>query len=183
MTKEKKIGLLNQCIAQKQIARVYFKYDRNYYYFYPNEVNEKFLLAQEEDDFLLDGYHIRKVSHMTKVEIKDDLCAEINVWNGVAKQIQHPGIDISSWHLIFTDLQKQPGFVIIEDDINEQFAIGKIEKVYLRHLLFRPFGANGVWQEDSLTIPYQTITHVAWNTRYTDNWEKYLAEKDSADQA
>ena len=181
MTKEKKIELLTQSAAQAQIARVYFKYDSNYYYFYSNEVNGKFLLAQEEDDFQLDGYHIRKIAHMTKVEIKDDLCAQINEWNGVTKQIHHPGIDISSWYTIFTALQKQPGFVIIEDDIGEQFAIGKIAKVGYRYLVLEHFDANGIWHDDPLTIPYASITHVAWNTRYTNTWEAYLASKEAAE--
>ena len=114
---------------------------------------------------------------MTKVEIKDDLCAEINVWNGVAEQVERPEIDLSSWVSIFTDLQKLPGFLIIEDEINGQFVIGKIEKVCRRQLLFRHFDADGVWTEAPYIIPYSSITHVAWNTRYANNWAVFLASR------
>ena len=139
MKKEKKISLLKECADSKKIARVYSNYDSNYYYFYPNEVSDKYLLAQEENDFQLDGFHIRKISQITKVEIKDDLCSEINVWNGVVNQIHNPNIDISSWHSIFTALQNMNRFIIIEDEINEQFAIGRIVKVCKHHLVFDHF--------------------------------------------
>ena len=175
--KEKKLLLLKECLNTKKLARVYFSYAPYYYYFYPNDVSNKFLLAQEENDFQLDGYHVRKISHMSRVQIKDDLCSEINIWNGVADQVRSPGIDISSWHSIFSDLQKLKGFIIIEDEINGQFAIGKIIKVCKHHLKFRHFDAEGIWEEEPQTIPYSSITHVAWNTRYTDNWEGFLASK------
>lgn len=177
MKKVEKIKILDECIASKKLARVFFTYDSNYYYFYPNIVNDKFLLAQEEDDFLLDGYHVRRISHIRKVEIKDDLCPAINEWNGVATQISKPHIDISSWKSLLSDLRDLGCFIIIEDDINEQFAMGRIEKTCTRYIVFRSLDADGIWQEDPLIIPYSTITHVAWNTRYSNNWEKYMASK------
>lgn len=176
MKKENKISILRECKDKTQMARVFFKYDPVYYYYYPNEVNDKFVLGQKEDDFILDGYHIRKVSHITRVEIKDDLCTTINARNGVAGQVHSPGIDISSWNTIFEDLRKHQGFLIIEDDINRQFAIGVVLEVKKNHLLLRQFDANGIWQEDLLKIPYSSITHVAWDTRYAKNWYDFLNE-------
>lgn len=182
MKKEDKIAILDKCKNETSMARVYLKYDSNYFYYYPNDVNEHFLLAQEENDFLLDGFHIRKISHITKVEIKDDLCQTINIWNGITKQVYNPHIDLSSWQSIFMRLRGFSGFLIIEDNINEQFAIGKIVKVNKRNLIFRQFGADGVWQEGMLTIPYSSITHVAWDTRYANNWFDYLNHRDKGPQ-
>jgi hypothetical protein len=65
--------------------------------YYPLAVNDDFFLGQEEDDFLLDGYHIRRTSQLRKAEIKEDLCQTINQWNGVADQVHPTDIDISSW--------------------------------------------------------------------------------------
>lgn len=177
MKKEKIIRLLKECADSKKIARVWFSYDSYYYYFYPDEVTDRFLLAQEENDFQLDGFHIRKISHITKLQIKDDLCSEINKWNGVAEQVRNPNIDLSSWHSIFTALMDLKRFIIIEDEMNGRFAIGRIEKVCKHHLLFRHFDADGIWQEEPLKILYSSITHAAWNTRYTDNWEGYLESR------
>ncbi len=182
MKKEDKIAILDKCKSGTSIARVYLKYDSNYFYYYPNDVNEHFLLAQEENDFLLDGFHIRKISHITKVEMKDDLCQKINIWNGITKQVYNPHIDLSSWQSIFMSLRDFSGFLIIEDNINEQFAIGKIIKVNKRNLIFRQFGADGIWQEGTLTIPYSSITHVAWDTRYSNNWFDYLNHRNKDQQ-
>jgi len=174
MKRQEKLDLLCSAITNIQICRCYYTYDENYYYYYPNAVNEKFFLGQEENDFLLDGYHIRKISQLKKVEIKDDKCNEINKLNGLTNEINMPDVDITSWQTIFNSLKKLDTFVIIEDAIGEKYEIGIIEKVFNNKLYFRCFDADGNWDEDTIIIPYSTITNVAWNTRYTKNWEKYM---------
>ena len=72
------ISLIFSSIGTTKIMRMYFKYDEDYWYYYPNAVNERFVLGQEENDFELDGYHIRKISDLTKAQIKEDLCERIN---------------------------------------------------------------------------------------------------------
>ena len=174
MKKQEKIDLIKKGIDEKLICRCYFTYDENYYYYYPNAVNDKFILGQEEDDFILDGYSIRKISHLKKVQIKDDKCGEINKMLGVTEQICNPGIDISSWKSIFEDLSKLDVYLIIENEIDGEFAIGKIEKVLKNKLYFQSFDADGVWDEDGLEIPYSKITTVTWNCRYAKYWQMYL---------
>lgn len=174
MTKEQKIAILNECKDKTKIACVCFKYDKNRYYYYPNEINGSFLLAQEEKDFQLDGFHIRKLSHITKVEMESGLYSAINVWNGVTKQIAAPEINLSSWETVFDKLRYQNDYLIIEDEINGLFAIGKVVKVNRGYLTLREFDADGVWQEDLLIIRYSSITHVAWGTRYSQSWYAYL---------
>ena len=174
MKKQEKIDLIKKGIDEKLICRCYFTYDENYYYYYPNAVNDKFILGQKEDDFILDGYSIRKISHLKKVQIKDDKCGEINKMLGVTEQICNPGIDISSWKSIFEDLSKLDVYLIIENEIDGEFAIGKIEKVLKNKLYFQPFDADGVWDEDGLEIPYSKITSVTWGDRYSKYWQMYL---------
>ena len=174
MKKKKVIKILNKGIELTEICCCYFTYDKNYYCYYPNLVNEKFLVGQEEDDFLLDGYHIRKISQLKRVEIKDDLCNIINKSNGLTKKVEAPNINISSWRSIFNSLKKLNKFIIIEDAINEQFAIGLIKKIGKRKVHFYDFDADGIWQENLLEIPYSSITSVSWGTRYAENWENYL---------
>ena len=177
MKKQEKIDIIKHGISQKEICRCYFTYDENYFYYYPNAVNEKFILGQEEGDFLLNGYNIRKTSQLKKVEIKDDKCNEINILIGLTKQIKSPNVDISSWNSIFTSLKQLDKFIIIEDAINEQFAIGLIEKVYKNKINFRTFDTDGLWDSDFTEIPFSSITNVAWETRYTKNWEEYLRNR------
>lgn len=174
MRKQEKIDVIRKAVDETLLCRCYFTYDDNYYYYYPNAVNDRFMLGQEEEDFLLDGYCIRKISHLKKVEIKDDKCNEINRMIGITNQIVNPGIDISSWQSVFKDLSRLDTYIQIEDAFNEQFAIGVIEKVLKDRLYFKTFDADGVWDEDSLEIRYSQITSVHWGTRYAHYWKHYL---------
>ena len=174
MTKQEKLKILVQGIESVEICRCYFTYDNNYFYYYINAVNDKFILGQEEDDFLLDGYAIRKMSHLKKVEHKDDACNRINKVIGLTNEIKMPDIDITSWQTIFLSLKKIDTFIIIENAIEEEFYIGTIESVLKNKLRFRYFGADGTWNTNAIEIPYSKITNVLWNTRYSNTWHRYL---------
>ncbi len=177
MRKQQKIDTIQKGIEDKSICRCYFSYESHYFYCYPNAVNEKFIMGQEEDDFLLDGYFIRKLSQLTKVETKSDKCIEINRMIGITDQVAHPGVDISSWRSIFEDLSRVDTFVIIEDATNGQFAIGSIVKVLKDKLYFKHFDAMGEWDPEELEIRYSQISGVEWGTRYDRYWKKYLEQK------
>ena len=174
MKKQEKINLIQKAIQETVICRCYFVYDQNYFYYYPNAVNEKFFLGQEEDDFLLDGYCIRKISQLKKVEVKDDKCQEINELFGITDQVADPGIDISSWQSIFESLSKLDTYIQIEDAFGELFAIGIIQKVLKDKLYFKHFDADGIWDEADLEIRYSQITSVSWGTRYAQYWKRYM---------
>lgn len=179
MKKQEKLDIIREAIERPQICRCYFTYSDVYFYYYPNAVNDKFLLGQEEEDFLLDGYCIRKISQLKKVEIKDDKCNEINRLIGLTKELAMPDVDITNWQTIFNSLQKLNKFIIIEDDINEQFAIGIIEKTFKNKLYFKSFDADGIWDDAGLEIPYSQITSVKWACRYSDIWQKYMSNHSS----
>ena len=174
MKKQEKINLIQKAIQETVICRCYFVYDQNYFYYYPNAVNEKFFLGQEEDDFLLDGYCIRKISQLKKIEVKDDKCQEINKLFGITDQVVDPGIDINSWQSIFESLSKLDTYIQIEDAFGEQFAIGIIQKVLKDKLYFKHFDADGIWDEADLEIRYSQITSVCWGTRYAQYWKRYM---------
>ena len=174
MKKQDKIDLLRRGIDGQLICRCFFTYDDNYYYYYPHAVSDKFLLGQEEDDFLLDGYCIRKLSQLKKVEIKDDQCGQINRLFGITEGLADPGIDISSWQRIFEDLSRMDEYIQIQDEIGGSFAIGVIEKVSRDRVYFKPFDADGVWEEEPWQIRYSEITSVQWGTRYARYWKRYL---------
>ena len=142
MKKQEKIDILQRGIDEKQMCRCYFSYD-----------------GQEEDDFLLDGYCIRKLSQLKKVELREDKCGEINRLLGVTDQIADPGIDISSWQSIFQDLMERDYYIILEDENNGQLEIGRITKVLKDRIYFLSFDADGVWAETD---------------RYVERWRQYL---------
>ena len=174
MKKQEITDLLADCTNTCKIVRTYFKYDDNYWYFYLNAANERFLLGQEENDFQLDGYHIRKVSDLLKAEVKDDLCEQINIWNGVVDQIKNPDMDISSWQSIFRSPELKDRLIIVQDEYRGVFVLGTIDKVYARKVSLVSIDADGEIGDEPFVFPYSQITHVAWNTRYSENWERYL---------
>lgn len=174
MKKQEKLDIIGKAILEPAICRCFFADGSEHWYYYPNAVNDKFFLGQEEDDFLLDGYCIRKISQLKKVEIKDDKCNEINGLLGVTDGIRMPDVDITSWQTIFDSLLRLDTYVEIEDAVNEQYAIGVIEKVFRDKLWFRQFDADGVWEEDCLEIRYSQITSVKWGTRYAEYWKRYF---------
>ena len=168
------IDLIGSCINTTRIVRTYFRYDENYWYYYPHAINERFLLGQEENDFELDGYHIRKISDLEKAEIKDDLCEKINIWNGVIDEIKNPNVDISSWASIFCSSALLGKLIIIEDELNGDYVLGKIKKVCSRYVVIESVDADGDIEDEPVRIPYSHLTHVAWDTRYSENWDRYL---------
>ncbi len=179
MKKQEKLDVIQSAIENPQLCRCYFTYDENYYYYYPNAVNDTFLLGQEENDFLLDGYCIRKISHLEKVEIKNDLCNAICKDMGLHDSIKMPDVDITNWRSIFTSLKAMDRFMIIENERTGAFAIGLIEKVLPNKIYFKPFDADGIWDDVGLEIRYSEITTIKWGTRYTEAWQKYLQKEPS----
>lgn len=175
MNKKDMVDLIASCLGAGRMVRTYFRYDEDsWYYYYPTAVNERFLVGQEEDDFQLDGYHIRKISDLVKAEIRSDLCEQINIWNGVVNGIKGLDMDISSWPSVFRSAVLQDKLIIVEDDLNGVYRLGKIKKACARYVLLEDIDADGVIQEEPYRFPYSKITHVAWDTRYADNWYRYM---------
>lgn len=174
MVKQEKLDIIKQAIVETGICRCSFSYDGDYFYYYPNAVNEKFILGQRDDEFLLDGYTVRKISHLRRVERVNGMHDTIYQEFGIAAQVQNPNIDITSWQSIFLALQNRGEIVIIEDEIGQKLVIGKIQHVFKNKVYFLDFDVDGVWNKEILVIPYSVITSVQWNTRYTAGWKKYL---------
>ena len=177
MKKQEKIALIQSAINELAICRCYFVYDDNYFYYYSIMVNDKFLLGVNENDFSLNGYSIRKMSHLNKVEIKDDKCHEINKMFGIVDQIINPNIDISSWQSIFQSLINYDGYIIVQDEFHQKFFIGKLIKVFKNKFDFLCLDADGNWYDYITSFRYTQITSISWNTRYDIFWKKYMESK------
>jgi hypothetical protein len=92
MNKSDKICILHNSVGTYNLCRCYFNYDNNYWYFYILDCSEKFLFGIEDDDFLLGGFQIRKISDLKKIEVKDDICVSINE-KKLLENIKKPEID------------------------------------------------------------------------------------------
>lgn len=189
MKKSDKINCLYNCVGTYHLCRCYFKYDINYWYFYILDYSEKLILGIEEDDFILDGFQIRKIADLRKIEIKDDICVKINREKKLLDNVQKPDIDLSSWKSVFESLRELDCYITIQHEINvlrvcenncenkenletenleeSLFYIGTIKKVSKSAVELHPF--------DDVTIPYSKITSVTFGDRYSQTWKEYLS--------
>ena len=178
MKKSEMIELFKRSVNQKSLLRLLFKYDVYFTYWFPVGASNKLFLAAKEEDFIIDGFSIRKFSDIKKLEIKDDKYNEIlkaeNVLNGVC----FPYIDLTDWHSAFLSLQTLKKNIIIEHESNEEneceFRIGRIDKVFKTKVLFSHFDADGIWQEKPIEIPFTKITSVTFDNRYATVFSKYV---------
>jgi hypothetical protein len=178
MTKGEIKEVINGCIQQKKICNVYFRYDHCYWNLIPLKANDKLFLSVKEDDFILNGYTIRRFKDMNKVKAKDDMCDRILAHEGITDTIETPDIDIDDWKAVFESLKLLGKNIIVEkeslDEREWEFAIGRIEKIYNRFAYVRHFDADGIWQEEPFQIPYSEITSITWMSRYVDIFSKYV---------
>ena len=179
MTKQQIREVMRSCIEPPKICRVSAKYSPDYYYYFPLIVGERLFLGAEENDFILDGYSIRRITDIVKAEARDDKCLEIAVAEGLTTQLQKPDVDISDWRSVFESLKKMDRNIIIEKESRDEdeceFWIGRIIKVCSRYVLFLHFDADGIWEEKPYKIPYSEITRVSFGARYVDVFSKYLS--------
>ena len=170
--------LIKNAINPRKICRLFMKYDPNYFYCFPILVSDKLFLGANEDDFILDGYTIRRFRDVVKAEIKDDKCLEIAMAEGIVDSIIVPDINIVDWYNVFASLQEMNRNIIIEkesiDDEECIFAIGRISKVTKTKVYFQHFDADGIWEEELWEIPFTEITSVSFGTRYVETFSKYL---------
>ena len=178
MKKAEMIELLQHSAEQKPLLRLFFFFFAYYTYWFPFGASKKLLLGAKEDDFIIDGFSIRRISDIKKVEFKDDKCVEILKAEKVLERICAPEIDLTDWHSAFLSLQKLEKNIIIEHESLEEndwdYWIGRIEKVLKTKVVFRHFDADGIWQEEPYEIPFSRITSVTFDSRYVTVFSKYV---------
>lgn len=178
MKKSEIKDLMKQAIEPHKICRVSLKYDVYYRYYFPLIVGERLFLGAEEDDFILDGYSIRRFKDVKKAEIKDDKYLEIIHAEGLFENLVTPSVDITDWETALLSLQKIGKNIIIEkESVNEDetdFAIGRIIKVLKNKVLLKTFDADGIWGDQLQKISFPQITSITFGSRYVDVFSKYL---------
>lgn len=178
MKKSEMIELINSALKKNDMCRIFFRYNYNYSYYFPLKTSDKLFLSANEDDFIINGFSIRRFCDIKKIEIKDDKCVEIIKSEGVLDKLIVPDINITDWYNTFLSLSKMNINIIVEkESLNDdecEFAIGKIVKVLKTKVVFNHFDADGIWQEDYYEIPYSQITSVTFASRYVDIFSKYV---------
>ncbi len=178
MKKHEIIDLFQKSIEQKPLVRLYMKYDAYYTYWFPFAASKKLFLAAKEDDFIINGFSIRRFSDVKKFELKNDRCVEILKAEKVLDDVIAPDIDLTDWYSAFLSLQKLEKNIIVEhESLNDdewEFWIGRIVKVCKTKVIFRHFDADGKWHVEPYEIPFSEITSVTFDSRYVSVFSKYV---------
>ncbi len=170
--------LINKSIQQRQLCRVKFDYDENAWFVFPLITNDKLFLCANEDDFILNGFSIRRFKDIEKAEYQVGKIYSMIKAERIDTKIIVPTIDMTDWQTIFTSLKEQNRNIIVENEKageNEySFLIGRIIKSTKTKVVMQHFDADGIWEEELYEVPYSKITSVSFDTRYINVFSKYL---------
>ncbi len=178
MKKQEMKEIVRAASLTKELCRMTFRYDGTPRFCFPFQVSDRLFLAADVDDFLLDGFSVYRFRDLTKVQIKKDKYSEILKAEDVLRGVSPPLLDLTDWYSTFCSLQLLNVNVIIEkeslDENEQEFAIGRIEKVGKNRISFRDFDAEGIWQDTPLEIPFSQITSVTFGSRYAAVFSRYV---------
>ena len=90
MKKEKIRKIIEEGVNFQQLCRVFFKYEEAYRYYFPLKTGEKLFLGAEEDDFIIDGYSVRRFRDIKKVQKRKISALKSIVWKEIRKRSSFP---------------------------------------------------------------------------------------------
>ena len=179
MTKKQIKELMAAASDNMMVANVNMVYNENYYNLIPVKASERLFLAINEDDFIFDGFRISRFRDVEEVRIKNDKCDEIIQNEGLFDNLCIPNINLESWKTVFDDLNHIGKNIIIEYETKEgkddNFTIGKIERVYKDCLYMYYFDADGLWEDEPYRIPYTEVTSITLESRYNNVFSKHIS--------
>lgn len=164
---------LRELSEAKQHCGIEYAYAEDVQNVFPVSVGEYLFLSAVDDVFLLNGFTVRRLRDIRQIRQRSGLYQSIAEKEGL-NRIQVPDVDMSNWKSVFISLQWLDKPVIIEREYEPcYFRLGRIENVKRDRVLIRYFTADGTWQEP-VEIPFQGITSVTFDDRYSSVFSKYV---------
>lgn len=162
-------------IKLNEHIRVFFKDENGSHSLVPLKINDEFMLCAVDDVFMFDGYTVVRLEDIEEIHIRPKY-REMLKGEKVFDNIEVPNITIDSWKDVFNSLYELNENIILESDdlIQNNFLVGRIEKVMEYGVTFRAFDTNGDWDKDASVISYSHITSVTFKSRYINVFSKYL---------
>lgn len=175
---------MEKAVKSGQICRVYTEFEpEEPTRFLPLAISEGLVYMIKDGDPEAYGYSIRSLDVIEKVKLEDS-----EVKSGVreekAAEQKAPEVDITDWPSVFRSLGEYGRVVIVESEKvakkDGRYAVGRIEKVGRRQVTIRYYGPDSVWENKRWKIPYENITWVTADSRYTKVLNQYVPEADRA---
>ena len=164
---------LRELIELRTMCGIEYDYSDNVQYGFPLAVGEQLFLLAIDDDFLLNGFTVRRLRDIYELGDRKGIYQAIADKEGLTR-FDAPDVDLSDWKSVFTSLQKLGKHIIVEREYEPDFfRLGIIEAVTEDHVLLRHYDADGIWQEPA-RIDYREITSVTFDDRYANTFCKYV---------
>ncbi len=158
----------------RTMCGIEFEYSDNWIYGFPLIAGKQLFLMAEDDDFILNGFTIRRLRDIYELGDRRGIYQRIAEKEGLTV-FDVPDVDISDWRHAFTSLKKLGKHIIVEREYEGGFFyIGTVEAVADDHVLLRHYDADGIWQEEPIAVLYRDITSVSFGTRYAEVFSKYV---------
>lgn len=179
-------AVIAECIREKSLMRAYFAYSDESFYLFPLMLGDSWFLAAEENEFILNGYTVRRIADIDEAEVYDGKSLEILRLEGVTGQLAMPLVDMTRLETVFRSLAAMRVNVIVENeesgDEYDAFIIGRIEKVAKSCVYIRHFDAEGVWETKPRRIAYGDFTSITFGSRYVEVFSRYIGEPPEASE-
>ena len=100
--RQEKIDILRQGIAGRHLCMLDTVPEEAPEYIYPLLVSDRFVLYQQEDNFLLDGYAVRRLAQVRTVRLRSGKYEEINCLHGIADGVWQNDL----WEIPYSTITK-----------------------------------------------------------------------------
>ncbi len=138
--------------------------------------SDAFTLIAIESDFIFDGYMVLRNSDIAlcKPTPTTRYGSRIMKKEGIFPDLEYPvNIDLANWQSVFLSLKNLKNFVIVEDEINDEFLIGPVLRVNQKSVKIHYFDGTGKWEKPQ-NLRYDDITSVTFNSNYIRMHQKYI---------
>ena len=178
MTKNEITKVIAACIAAPALLGVRYTYNPHINYAFPLALSDKLFLAVCEDDFLLDGYTVRRLRDVTEATRNEGGYLRIHRAEGTLGRLYRPPVNITDWKTVLTALLSSGEILIVEQEDADpkrcEFLIGKLLRVGTQSAELRGFDADGIWDDETTVVSFSEITSITFGSRYITTFAKYL---------
>lgn len=151
--------------------------DENPLYGFPLKITKELLLIEYIYDFQSDGFMFIKTDDITEVHYgESERFVETILYN---ENLRNPFKfdelkSISNMKDIFEYISSISCNVIVEDENQSKFLIGKIINCYDTSVEILCFDGTGKWDDVGVIIAYNEITSLTLDNRYINIMSKYI---------
>lgn len=143
------------------------------------DFSTRFILLQEDDDFILDGYSVIPISTIVEIRYNnfDKYFSKIMIMEKAVNNVSKKhNVDLNNWVTIFRTIKSSGLNVIVECEApsDDDFIIGPISKVTKSAVYIQFIRPNGYLITTPTKVTFNRITIAHFDTRYVNTFSKYI---------